>query len=90
VAIAVYMHPDGLTGAKYDEVHRLLVEVGQETPRGRIHHSCFGTDGDLSVYNIWESQEAFDAFGPILGPILAQVGLTMTTPQDIASVYDMD
>jgi hypothetical protein len=90
VAIAVYMHPEGLTGAKYDEVHRLLVEAGHETPKGRVHHSCFGADGDLMVYNIWASQEDFDAFGPILGPILAQVGVTMTTAPDIMPIYDMD
>ena len=90
MAIAVYMHPEGLTGAKYDEVHRLLIEAGHEFPEGRIHHSCFGADGDLMVYNIWESQEAFDAFGPILGPILAQVGVTMAAAPDIMPIYAMD
>jgi hypothetical protein len=89
MAIAVYMHPEGLTGAMYDEVHRLLVEAGQGSPKGQVHRSCFGDDGDLMVFSIWESREAFDTFGPILGPILTKVGVTMSAAPDIMPIHDM-
>jgi hypothetical protein len=66
VAIAVYFHPKGMTLDQFNEVHRLLQESGKDDPSSRIHHSCFGEDGDLMVYDIWESPEAFQAFGEVL------------------------
>jgi len=69
MAIAVYFHPKGMTLDQFYEVHRLLQESGQGEPAERIHHSCFGEDGDLMVYDIWESPEAFQQFGEALMPI---------------------
>ncbi len=80
MAIAVYFHPKGMTMAQFEEVHRRLLEAGDSTPSGRIHHSCFGDDGDLMVYDIWESEEAFGKFGEALMPIIADVGLDVGEP----------
>ena len=80
MAIAVYFHPKGMTLEQFNEVHRLLQESGKDDPSARIHHSCFGPDGDLQVYDIWESPEAFQAFGEVLGPIIAQVGFDAGEP----------
>jgi hypothetical protein len=33
------------------------------------------------IYDIWESADAFAAFGETLGPILAEVGLDAGEPQ---------
>jgi hypothetical protein len=80
MAIAVYFHPKGMTLDKFEETHRRLSEAGAAEPPGRIHHSCFGEDGDLMVYDIWQSQEAFDAFGATLMPILGEVGIDPGEP----------
>jgi hypothetical protein len=80
VAIAVYFHPKGMTLKEFEETHRRLDEAGASKPKGRIHHSCFGTDGDLMVYDVWESPETFEAFGQTLMPILAQVGIDAGEP----------
>jgi hypothetical protein len=80
MAIAVYFNPEKMTLAKFNETHRRLTEAGAANPAGRIHHSCFGADGELMVYDIWESQEAFEAFGATLGPILAEVGINAGDP----------
>jgi hypothetical protein len=80
MAIAVYFHPKAMTLDKFEETHRRLDEAGQAQPAGRIHHSCFGEDGDLMVYDIWESAEAFQAFGATLMPILEAVGLDAGQP----------
>jgi hypothetical protein len=40
------------------------------------HFSCFGPDGDLMVYEVWESQEAFEEYGKVLIPILTRIGST--------------
>jgi hypothetical protein len=47
---------------------------------GRLHHSCFGDDGDLMVYDIWDSSESFGEFGKALMPILARVGVDPGEP----------
>jgi hypothetical protein len=84
MALAVYFHPKGLTAQQYDETHRRLSEAGAASPAGRIHHSCFGADGSLMVFEIWESQEAFQAFGPTLMPVLEQVGIDAGEPAVMA------
>jgi hypothetical protein len=80
VAIAVYFHPTGMTLKQFEETHRRLQAAGADAPKGRIHHSCFGTDGDLMVYDVWESQAALDAFAATLMPILAEIGLDVGEP----------
>ena len=80
MAIAVYFHPDSMTLDQFEETHRRLADAGAAEPPGRIHHSCFGEDGGLMVYDIWESQEAFDAFGATLMPILGELGVDPGEP----------
>lgn len=80
MAIAVYFHPKGLTLDKFNETHRRLLDAGASEPPGRIHHSCFGEDGDLMVYDVWDSPETFQAFGQTLMPILAEVGIDAGEP----------
>ena len=65
MAIAVYFHPKNMTLPQFEEAHRRLADAGAAEPDGRIHHSCFGEDGGLMVYDIWESPEAFEAFGGV-------------------------
>ena len=84
MAIAVYFHPKAMTLQQFEETHRLLDEAGLSKPDGRIHHSCFGDDGDLMVYDIWESPEQFEAFGQTLMPILAKLGLDAGEPSVMA------
>ena len=79
MAIAVYFHPKGMSLEEFEEIHRRLDEGGGHGA-GRLHHSCFGEDRDLMVYDIWESPEAFAAFGAVLQPILAEVGVDAGEP----------
>lgn len=52
----------------------------RETP-GRLHHSSFGPADHLMVYDVWESEGAFTAFGEALMPILAEIGLDVGAPE---------
>ena len=36
-------------------------------------HSCFGEDGQLQVFDVWESQAAFDEFLTYLGPVMEEL-----------------
>jgi hypothetical protein len=88
MALAVYFHPKGMTLEQFNEIHRRLDEAGEEDNPLRLHHSCIGTDGDLMVYDIWETEEAFHAFGAVLMPILAELGVDAGQP-DVMQVQKL-
>jgi hypothetical protein len=79
--IAVYFrHPD-LSLEAFDEVDRRVHEAtGGAEPDGLLHHSVYGTDGDLHTFEIWDSADAFEAFGRLLMPIIAELGVQAGQP----------
>ena len=81
MAIAAYFNPEAMTAEQYDQVMAALEAAGAGSPAGRIHHSSFGAPDHLMVYDVWESAEAFEAFGETLGPILAQLGVDVGEPE---------
>jgi hypothetical protein len=87
MALAFLFTPPSMTAEQYDEVIRQLETAGAGTPAGRRYHVCFGTGAHLRVLDVWESQEAFNAFGPTLMPILQQVGVDPGQPE-IAEVHN--
>jgi hypothetical protein len=88
MAIAVYFHPKSLSTAQYDEAIKEVDAAGAGHPAGRVHHSCFGPDGDLMVYEVWESQQAFEDYGKVLMPILHRTGIDPGTP-DVMPVHNL-
>jgi hypothetical protein len=79
MALGFYFTPKGFTKDKYDEALRQLEAAGAGAPQGRLHHTALETNGEIQVFDIWESQEAFEAFGATLLPIMAGLG---TDPGD--------
>ena len=88
MAIGVYFHPKSLSAVQYDQANRELEAAGAGNPAARIHRSCFGPDGDLMVYEVWESQQAFEDYGKALMPILQKIGIDPGTP-DIMPVHNL-
>ena len=88
MALAIYFHPKSLSVAQYDEAIRELDAAGAGHPAGRTHHSCFGPDGDLMVYEVWDSQQAFEEYGSVLMPILGKVGIDPGTP-DVMPLHNL-
>ncbi|HZU72100.1 MAG TPA: hypothetical protein VE990_04945 [Acidimicrobiales bacterium] len=82
MAVAVYIHPKGMTLAQYHEVHKRLeaAGVGLRNQEGRLHHCCFGEDGALMIFDVWESAEAFEAFGQKMVPIVTELGIDVGQP----------
>lgn len=81
MALAFYFNPTTpMSAATYDTVMKKLDAAGAGSPKGRTHHSSFGPPEALMVYDVWESQEEFDAFGATLMPILAEVGVDPGQP----------
>jgi len=80
MAIGVYFNPPSMDAKQYDDVTRRLEAAGAGSPKGRLYHVCFGNGNKLQVFDVWDSQESFDAFGQSLMPILQEVGLGSVTP----------
>ncbi|MGA8371003.1 MAG: hypothetical protein WB765_12805 [Acidimicrobiales bacterium] len=88
--IAVYVRPEGLTAAQYNKARKGLDDSGASHD-GRKHHSCFGEDGQLAVYEIWESEEKYEAFTKFLLPVLQEVGVNIEAgQQDIVPVVNLE
>jgi hypothetical protein len=86
--IAVYVKPETLTIEQYNDARKGLQASGADVT-GRKHHSCFGDDGQLMVFEIWDSQENYEAFGEYLMPVLKEVGIVPST-RDIMQVANIE
>jgi hypothetical protein len=74
MALSFYFSPSSFTPAVYDETIKKLEAAGAGAPAGRLYHFALEADGKIQVFDVWESQEAFEAFGPTLLPIMAELG----------------
>ncbi len=80
MAVGLYFTPSGFTKDKYDEAIGKLEEAGAGSPAGRTYHVALESDGAIQVFDIWESQDAFEAFGRTLVPILSELGVDPGQP----------
>ena len=81
MSIVVRFAPTSLTAEQYDESVRRLEGSGDFPPEGMDYHVCFGTDGNLRVSEIWDSREQLAAFGEVLMPVLADIGIEPGEPE---------
>jgi hypothetical protein len=88
MALGFYFVHEGFTPEKYSSAIKQLEAAGAGAPKGRTLHVALESDGTIQVFDIWESQEAFEAFGPTLLPILAELGVTLGEPM-VASVHNV-
>ncbi len=89
MSIVVRFHPANLTIAQYENVVRREEATGKFPPDGRDYHVCFGTDGDLHVSEIWDSQEQLQAYGEVLMPILADAGIQFSAQPEVFEVHNI-
>ena len=87
MALGIYFPFVGLTTEKYDEAVKRLEANGAGAPKGRQFHVAFEADGQLQVFDIWETQKDFEAFGSVLMPVLAEIGVEPSEPM-IATVHN--
>jgi hypothetical protein len=81
MAIGMYFTPSSYTPALYDDSIKRLDEAGAGSPPGRLYHVAMETDGQIQVFDVWDSEESFQAFGATLRPILADLGVDPGQPQ---------
>ena len=86
--IAVYIVTKNMTREQHTKGRDRLREVG--APEGAMKlHSCFGEDGQLQVFDVWESQEAFDKFLTYLGPVMEELGIELAQPPAVMPIVDL-
>ena len=81
MAVTVLVTPKSLTKEMYDKAMNRLQAAGQGEPKGRTFHVCSGSGDKLSVFEVWNSSADFEAFGAVLMPILADVGIDPGQPK---------
>ena len=75
-----YFSPSSFPIDAYDKTIKDLEAAGVGSPAGRQYHFALEIENNIHVFDIWDSQEAFDAFGATLLPILAAEGVDPGTP----------
>ena len=88
MALGLYFTPDSFTAAKYDEAISQLEAAGAGAPAGRLYHVALETDGQIQVFDVWDSEESFAAFGETLMPILASLGADPGQPM-VSKVHNI-
>jgi hypothetical protein len=74
MALGFYFGSSKFTPEQYDEALKQLEAAGAGSPEGRSLHVALESDGQIQVFDVWESQEAFDAFGAALMPVMNGLG----------------
>ncbi|HXD66004.1 MAG TPA: hypothetical protein VNV17_15385 [Solirubrobacteraceae bacterium] len=87
MALGFYITGKGFTRERYDTTLAELEAAGAGAPDGRHSHVALESDGEIQVFDIWESQEAFEAFGATLLPILNAAGIELNEPM-VARVHN--
>jgi hypothetical protein len=63
VALGFYFTHGGFTPDKYNEVIKELDAAGAGAPNGRSIHVALESNGEIQVFDVWNSQEEFDGLG---------------------------
>ena len=81
MSLVIRFSPPSLTAEQYDNAVRRLTEDGVLPADGLDYEICFGSDGNLKVSQVWDTQEQLDAFGARLMPILSELEITPGEPE---------
>ncbi len=79
---AIRAHP-----GEVDTALAQLEEAGAGVPDGRISHVPLETGGEIQVFDLWEAQGAFEAFGATLVPIFTADGIELNEPM-VAGIHN--
>jgi len=64
-----------MTKKDYERVISELQASGADEPEGRRFHAAYGDDDNLSLFEVWDSKEQFDAHSDDLFETLQAAGV---------------
>ena len=74
MALGFHFNSTSFAPSQYDDVVSRLEAAGAGAPAGRLYHVALESDGQIQVFDVWDSQESFEAFGATLLPIMGALG----------------
>jgi len=74
MTLGLYFQPSGFTPEAYDDVIKRLEAAGAGAPKGRLYHVAMEHEGAIQVFDVWDSEASFQAFGETLIPIMQAIG----------------
>ena len=89
MAIGVYFNFENTSIDQYEQVCRglnngeLITKLSELGDGCLVHTAWQEESGALGVYDVWESAEAFGAFGERLMPLLSEAGFAESQPHVI-------
>jgi hypothetical protein len=83
--IGVYIRPASMTPEQYKSIDAQVRATGFAA-KGMKLHTCFGEGAGIAIFDVWESQEDFDAFAAVLGPIVHASGLEPLSPMIVPMI----
>jgi hypothetical protein len=76
MAVAMYMHWPGVTSDQYDAVMARL-GLDANPPAGGVLHMATVTDEGVEIYDIWQTEQAFNGFlEQRLLPVVSELGIS--------------
>ena len=88
MALGFYFRAGSFPASTYDEAIKQLEAAGAGAPKGRTYHAALESDGNIQVFDVWESQADFEAFGATLIPILTGLGVDPGEPM-VAPIHNI-
>ena len=76
--IGIYFPASAITAEQHNAVDEKV--SGGVPPEGMKLHSAFQEGDKLAMFDVWESKEAFEAFGAKLMPVVKEMGLELPEP----------
>jgi hypothetical protein len=77
--IGIYLEIENLNADTYAAINKRLGTM--DNPTGRSFHAAFHVGDQIHVFDVWDSQEAFEAFGTVLMPLIAEYGVELGQPR---------
>jgi hypothetical protein len=81
VSVLIRFAPPSLTSEQYDKVVARLNADGVLPADGLEYEVCFGSEGNLKVSQVWDTNEHMEAFGQRLMPILQEFAIDPGAPE---------
>jgi quinol monooxygenase YgiN len=73
----VHICPDHMSKDEYQQLIEDLEKQGVHEPEGRLSHAAYGDDDDVRMFEVWRSQEEFDAHSDKLFATLQGAGVNV-------------
>ncbi len=77
--IGIYFPINNMDASTYAAINARLCDL--DRPAGRSFHAAFHVGDDIHVFDVWESLEAFQAFGEHLLPLANEYSVDVGEPR---------